>query len=261
MQDFIKKPHEMSGHFKIEAIKDNKVIDVYADENMIMDNASVTMSELFANLNSSTFINGIRFGTMGHVGTNILQAKLPANGLIKARDRLFCESGSTPNQPTNVGTVLSVLNTNDIFYVNTTLLADAGYYRYMGATTTNYPVTDTSVLTTTIWEPLGTTAPYIYHISFTVPGTTLDQVSGDYATNVVEDTTGAGSSVRVLQAGTSVSFIVDIATAGANSQFTNYSVFTEAALYANGRIFALKTFKSKIKDSTISFRVTWKITF
>jgi len=260
MRDFI-KPHEMSGHFKIEAVKDNKVIDVYADENMIMDNASVTMSELFANLNSSTFINEIRFGTMGHVGTNILQPKLPADGLIKARDRLFCESGSTAAQPTNINTNLTVLNTNDIFYVNTTVLANAGYYRYMGLTTTNYTVTDAEVLNVTVWEPLGTTTPYIYHISFTIPGTALDLTNGDLATNIQEDTTSAGSSVRILQTGTSVSFIVDVSTSGGNSQFLNYSVFTEAALYANGRIFALKTFKSKIKDTTISLRVTWKITF
>jgi len=261
MLDTMNKPREMFGHFKIEAIKNNKVVDVYADENMIMDSASATMSELFANLNTSTFINGIRFGTMGHVGANLLQPKLPADGLVKSRDRLFSESGSTLQQPTLIGDLLPVLNTSDVFYIIATTAANVGYYRYMGPVVTNYKVANSAVLDPTIWEFLGTTAPYVYNISFSIPGTQLDVANGDLASNIVEDITGAGSTVRVLQTGTSVSFIVDVATAAANSQFTSYSAFTEAALYANGRIFALKTFKSKIKDSTISFRVTWKITF
>lgn len=40
-----------------------------------------------------------------------------------------------------------------------------------------------------------------------------------------------------------------------------YAPYTEAALYAGTNIFSMKVFNGKIKDSTTSLKITWKITF
>jgi hypothetical protein len=84
---------------------------------------------------------------------------------------------------------------------------------------------------------------------------------GTEASAIDEDDVDSGSTVKVLQTDTSVVFTIDIATAAGNSQNDTTSVFTEAALYANGRIFSMKTFKAKVKDSTVLLRIVWTITF
>lgn len=249
------------GHFQIQALDAHNnmtVLDEYVDDNMIMETARVTMSELFANLNSSTFINNFRLGSLGHVGDSIVTPKGKEDGFVKERDRMFSEA---PTAPLAVNTILPNLRKNDIFYISTTNPALQGYYRYLNGATTNYQVTDAAVANTAIWAFLGTTKPYTYGITFNLPRANVD-VNGTQALNLVEDDTGSGSTVKVLQSGTSVTFTIDIATAAGNLQSGGpSSIFTEAALYANNRIFAMKTFKAKVKDSTVLLRIVWTITF
>jgi hypothetical protein len=257
MQDNI----TFKGHFQIQALdaqNNMTVLDEYVDDNMIMESARTTMSELFANLNSSTFINNFRIGTLGHIGDSIITPKGKDEGFIKERDRMFSEA---PTAPVAANTFIANVRKNDIFFIATTNPAQAGYYRYLGATVTNYQVTDTVVANTAIWEFLGAAAPYTYSITFNMPRTNID-VNGTQALNLVEDDTASGSTVKVLQSGTSVTFTIDVATAAANLQKGGpSSIFTEAALYANNRIFAMKTFKAKVKDSTVLLRIVWTITF
>jgi len=260
MQDMI----SFQGHFKIESLDSQKnILDVYEDNNMIMVDARTTMSELFANLATNTFINRFALGTMGHVETNQLAPKTEVEGYYNTRDRMFCESGSTPGAPVSATTndVIPVLRLNDVYYIEATVPTNNGYYRYLHPDTTNYTLSDALILDPLEWESLGATAPYLYNITFDLPGTNIDQVNGDTALNIVEDDAGSGSTVTVYQSGTSVTFYFEVVPAAANLQDLTTSVFTEAALYSNGRIFSLKTFKSKIKDSTVSLRITWTITF
>lgn len=249
------------GHFQIQALDalgGMTVLDEYIDDNMIMETARTSMSELFANLSSSTFINKFKLGTQGHIGDSIITPKGKEEGFIKERDRMFSEPATTH---VAVGTFIANVRKNDIFYVVTTNPAKVGYYRYRGNTVSNYQITDALVLNTSIWDSLGTTAPYVYNIGFTLPRTNID-VNGTTALSLVEDDAGSGSTVKVLQSGTSVTFTIDVATAAANLQSGGpSSIFTEAALYANNRIFAMKTFKAKVKDSTVLLRIIWTITF
>lgn len=245
---------DFKGHFTIQAIdKDGCVIDQWEDDNMIMADARITMSELFSNLNTSTFINKITIGTMGHVGDSILIPKGKDDGFVKERARLFSTATSTAN---NV--VLDIVRKNDIFLVDPYGIAT--YYRYIGSDVESYSINDTVLSDTELWENLGTTEPYTYSINFTISGDNSNP-DGNIADAISESDPGSGSEVKVLQKDTSVTFTADFATAAANEQNENTSVFTEAALYANDRIFAMKTFKAKVKDSTVLLRIIWTITF
>ena len=255
MQDNI----DFKGYFKLECVDVNdKVIDSYEDKNMIMTAARTSMAEIFANLSTSVSVEKFVLGTMGHVEADLLAAKSDVEGFVNTRDRLFSETGSTVGSPTNINDVLPILNINDVYYINS-ITGTPGFYRYLKASTTSYTVSEALVADITEWEFLhGTVAPYTYNITFDLPADSTTEITAD---NIVEDDAASGSTVLVHQTGTSLTFNVEIVPAAGNLQDLTNSVFTEAALYANGRIFSMKTFKGKIKDATVSLRVTWTITF
>jgi hypothetical protein len=248
------------GHFTIQAIdKDNNVVDEWADNNMIMETARETMAELFANLETSTFINKFKLGTLGHVGTSILIPKGKDDGFTKERTRLFSETLETAIES---GEEISILRKNDVIFVEAIDPELTGFYRFIGEFTENYTISDTVIVDEEEWEFIGEDEPYTYNIGFSIPRTNDgDGDSGGLAEQLVEDNQGSGSTVYVKQQDSSVTFTIDIATDAANLQNENTSVFTEAALYANDRIFAMKTFKAKVKDSTVLLRIIWTITF
>jgi hypothetical protein len=245
----------LKGHFKIQTIdKNNNVIDEYEDHNMIMESARTSMSEMFANLDSSTFINKFKLGTFGHIGDSILLPKGDINGFVKERDRMFSESITI-----DINDVIKSISEGDVFEI--TNATTPGYYRYLGVVVSDYIVSQL-VIDTATWELIGNNDPnYTYNINFELPQTNDDLIDGTVAQNISEDDSGSGSTVSVLQTNTSVTFIIDISTVAANEHQGNTSVFTEAALYANNRIFTMKTFKAKIKDNSILLRVRWTITF
>jgi len=214
-----------------------------------MENARYTMAELFSKLNTNTFLDTIKLGTLGHVGDSIVTPKGSDNGFVKERDRMFSQY-----ETHSLNTVITTLRKGDAIF----LTDDNKYYIYNGISTTNYSLT--SVTLASDWTLYGSTAPYTYTVSFLMPGT-ADPINGTQCINVVEDDSGAQSSVNIKQNGTSVTFTFDFATAAANSQNGTNSIFTEASLWANDRIFAMKTFKAKIKDSTVLLRIVWTITF
>jgi len=247
------------GHFKIQSIdKNDNVVDVYEDDNMIMLDARTTMAEIFANLNTpKPFIDSFRLSTMGHLNAHdaatesIITPKTPAEGYVMERGRLFGESVTA-----TVGVTSLVLQTNDV--VNFTDAAVPGYYVYLG--TTNYPNAMTvsqADIDGVLWASFGAVAPYTYNIDFVLPGNN----STPAALSVVETDVGSGSEVTVVQSGSSVTFTIDVAGVAAIGQTGTTSTFTEAALYANGSIFSHKTFKAKIKDSSVTLRIIWTITF
>ena len=69
----------------------------------------------------------------------------------------------------------------------------------------------------------------------------------------------SGSVATVGQTGSSVTFTFDINSAAGNNN--GNVVYTEAALYAGTNIFAMKTFKAKVKDDSVLLRIIWTITF
>jgi hypothetical protein len=240
----------LKGHFKIQSIDvNNNVIDEWEEDNMIMENARYTMSELFSNLSSSTFINKFKLGTSGHDGNSIITPKTKDQGFVKERNRMFSEFES---YATN--SIITIIRKNDIIFNS----SNSKFYQYLINDSLNYNFTDANFTSPTIFRDLGTVQPYIFNVNFELPGSS--DINGVSALNISDDDHG-GCSVNVLQSGTSVTFRFDVSTAAANKQYDTYSVFTEASLWANDRIFAMKTFKAKTKDSTVLLRIIWTITF
>lgn len=96
---------------------------------------------------------------------------------------------------------------------------------------------------------------YNYTISFTPPGTTSGMCT-------ILNEPDSGSTVHINMVNSEVEYTITIPEQSANSgNQNNISVFTEAALFAGGNIFSMKCFPAKIKESTVSLRIIWKIIF
>ena len=54
---------KVQGYFKIEAIKDGKVIDTFEHKNLIMDEARYTFAKLLAGIDGTPVINKFVLGT------------------------------------------------------------------------------------------------------------------------------------------------------------------------------------------------------
>jgi len=182
------------GYFKIEAIKDGKVIDTFEQKNLIMDEARKTFAKYLANINATPVIDRFVLGTEGHIGAedadggDLLAPKTEANGFTADRDMLFSES--------------------------------------TGANGTNYE-----------------------DIRFTVTGVSGDTVTAD----------DEKSTVKTTVTGTDVTYEIMIHNDACNG--TGTIIFTECAFYTGTEIFSMRTFKGKIKDDTVSLRITWRIMF
>lgn len=67
------------------------------------------------------------------------------------------------------------------------------------------------------------------------------------------------SEVRITVIDTDVIYEIDVHNTAANGDGT--IIFTECAFYTGDKIFSMRTFKGKIKDDSVSLRITWKILF
>lgn len=256
MQDIYER---LKGHFNIKCFDVNgNIVDEYDEHNLIMNNARYSMAELFANVSTAMSVDKIVFGTRGYNG-DIRLPKTATEGLQASRDRIFSEYVQVSDTDTGsdtyeikMGDVIQYTSTN-----NSTGTVN-NFYEWVAADATiNIATTDFS--NGSIWAALGVDAPYIYEIQFDLP-----QIPVGDCTNIVETDGAVGSTVSVEQIDNAVTFTFDMPISAGNSQnvpITGTSTYTEAGLYANGRIFAMKTFGAKIKDSTVALRVAWTITF
>lgn len=188
------KFNKVQGYFKIEAIKDGKVIDTFEQKNLIMDEARLSFAKYLANINSTPVIDRFVLGSQGHIGAedadggDLLAPKNEVNGFTSDRDMLFSEATGT----------------NGVNYED---------------------------------------------ILFTVTGVSGDEV-------VADDTL---STVKCTVDGSDVIYEIMIHNDACNG--TGTIIFTECAFYTGSEIFSMRTFKGKIKDDTVSLRITWKIMF
>jgi len=67
------------------------------------------------------------------------------------------------------------------------------------------------------------------------------------------------STVKITTLNTDVTYEINVHNTAANGDGT--IIFTEAAFYTGINIFSMRTFKGKIKDDSVSLRITWKILF
>lgn len=249
----------LEGHFRIECLdKHSNVIDSFEDHNMIMSSARQTMSEIFSNLAEATYATKFIIGNLGCKDSSLFSAKTSEEGFVKSRTSLFSEYADTLYYS---GAIISTLNTGDIikFNYDNGLTSTFTYLQYTGAATTNYTLPSEPRESDFKTLPRD---PYTYTINFKLPGHSMSS-----SENCVSDE-DSSDQVYVQNKDTSVifTFIVDTNN-GNNGQYnvedydTPTSVFNEAAIYANGRIFSMKTFPSKTKDLSVKLKVTWTITF
>lgn len=101
-----------------------------------------------------------------------------------------------------------------------------------------------------------TSNTYSYNIEFTPP------VTGSGVCTIVaeDDVNETPSEITQTLTNYDTTYLINIPIASANSP-EGAVIYTEAALYAGSKIFSMKTFKGKIKDDSVSIRITWKISY
>lgn len=91
---------------------------------------------------------------------------------------------------------------------------------------------------------------FTYPIIFTNP-------AGASGNCTITSQPNPGNTISRVHSGSTVTYTINIPTTAANNAGT--VVYSEAALYAGSYLFSMKCFPGKIKDSTVSIRVTWSI--
>ena len=248
---------KLKGHLKIERFTKDGLLDTPVDSaNMIMAPGRISMAEIFANLTECKFAHRFMFGTLGH-RESVWDPKQASDGFTMIRDRMF-------SQPSFVtygnGEVLETLNRNDIIKV----AYDGGatkMWRYLSDDKTNYVLKISELQDSGLFE-LVEKEPYTVSVDFELPRTNTP--APDFSTTPIS----SPYNVKVTQQDTTVTFVIEIPMDAANDQYVDnddYSipttVFTEASLWVNDRIFSMKTFQGVTKDNSIKLRVTWNIMF
>jgi len=210
----LKDKIDFYGVFSVKAYDAaGNIVDEYTEKNLIMDEARKNMAQLIGGVTTAGDIQGSKIdkfviGTLGHVGTDILDyKKVGENGFDSTRTALFSEA---------------------------------------------------------------TTGAKNYRIPFDVSGgldVTVNATGTMYSggSSSFTDPTNAISVQRVVGGdfGRTVTYTVTIPATCANSGDVSNPVvaYTEAALYAGGEIFSMKTFPARVKEDTVKFEITWSIIF
>lgn len=244
------------GHFHLDCLdKDNNILSSIDDPNLIVTTARKSMAEIFANLEGIKFAHKLVLGTQGCVDGMPFVPKDETSGLDKAREHLFSEVVGETYQ---IGDVVEKLLTYDLIKVHDSESDSDIIYRYNGKNADNYIISAENIsVDFTKYD----TAPYTYELNFHLPRTNTfgeDESFADGTTDVAQ----------VVQTDTSVTFTFIISMENGNNQHVNepgYTVpttlFNEAGLYVNDRLFSIKTFSSRVKDESIKLRIIWTITF
>lgn len=262
MNDTIKTGFE--GYFKVECIKDGEVVDIFEDHNTIMRSARRSMAEIFLNKKNIDkniqFANRFVIGTEGSTTSDYLP-KSEQDGFNKNKSQQCLYSEQT---------VITVKNNSqynlhkwDIIKYNNK------YYRYCES---DSAITITNDIINS-GKFINVNKPYYYDINFSLESGTTNNMN-----LAVGSSKNKGCSCLVslpedisqdILNQTVCQFVFTIPKNQANSQHSasevgfnsEISIFTEAGLYVNGRLFSMKTFPAKVKDDTTELKVTWRIIF
>lgn len=278
----------VEGIFGIETYSNGELVDTYTQKNMIMTTARNNMSALIAGFTTGVPIDGLVLGDFGHDG-DLLTPKT----FVEGREALFSEvdehltriAFSSANKTlTYQGTTdfTNLVATDLIRIIGST--SNDGDYTVTNVDTVNGVITVSEALVdepegakiTITKDPLGT--PYVYNTDGIKDGHTFDvtftpPTSAGFAaiTNITDTLDVAydpGSiddvTVEVDSTGNVTKYIIFIPQNKANNAHVNdvdVIAYTEAALYAGGNIFSMRTFPARTKDSNLEFKITWSITF
>lgn len=266
MQDNIKTGFE--GYFKIECLKDGKVIDVFEDHNTIMRSARRSMAEIFLNFKNGDkeFANAFVLGTEGGF-TSEYYPKTEESGFTKDKDPL-CTYAEEGYKNANLDTSVDLKKFNVIKVENK-------FYRYIDETSDGVNISVNNLSNTSKFIPCS--KPYFYKIdfslqtpvSYTIGMNSNNKAIGDSIFNGCSVLTALSTEQEDILDRTTCIFTFSIPKDQGNNQhsaadegfFGSTSLFTEAGLYVNGRLFSMKCFPAKVKDDSTEIRVTWKIIF
>lgn len=146
---------DFMGKFMIKAYNKDGTVEVYEEKNLIMDTARTNMAQLIGGVDTGSTaigqpINRFVIGTLGHVGTDILDYKqVGENGFDSTRTELFSEelSGNFNYRidfdPTG-GTDVTVNSTGSMYDGDTLLRTDPTFnvvQRIVADRTVTYKVT------------------------------------------------------------------------------------------------------------------------
>ena len=244
----------------------------------IVDFTSITQwKELFTNFqkvyNSTTItlytndiVNYINGGIETHYKYLGETAQISI-GNTNFNDELLWEELESLYKSVLNGDTVELVNGDIISYKSASSGVAGKFYKYIGTDGSIVVGSSTGQINPALSEDFETyivEAPYTYTIEFSLPDIKgqSDQDAKVLVTSEDDITTGTTAcEVLRTQEGTSVTYQFDIAASVANGSDSNGEYFTEAAMYANDRIFAMKTFKAKDKDETVLLRIIWTITF
>lgn len=107
---------------------------------------------------------------------------------------------------------------------------------------------------------------YNYRIDFDPEGGTTVTKSATgkmYKGSSLVNTDSDANTVKRVVSDRTVTYTITIPTTNANNPDSDTSViaFTEAALYASGEIFSMKTFAGRVKEDTVKLVIEWSIIF
>lgn len=262
MNDTIKTGFE--GYFKVECIKDGQVIDVFEDHNTIMKSARRSMAEIFLNRKNVDknvkFANRFVIGTEGGTTSDYLpKSEQVGFNKNKLQQCLYSEQ---PVITVSEGSNADLRKWDIVKYYSK-------YYRYCGEDGAVL-ISDANINSDKF---IATSKPYNYGVDFSLETDTTSNTNlatGTSKTNRCSCTVSLPEDVSpdILNQ-TVCQFVFIIPKNQANSQHnandvgfnSEISIFTEAGLYVNGRLFSMKTFPAKVKDDTTELKVTWRIIF
>lgn len=233
--------YKFKGQFKVEVLdKDSNIIDTYEDHNFIMLPARRTIAEMFTNT-QNTGLNKLMLGTSGVIDYIPITEE---NGFDKNRTSLYSQYKSVSS------------GSSVYLFKNEVIKVGNSYYRFNGDSG------EVTVSSNTLSSSFTSVQkPYTYDFkikSNIVNGTTNNARNSDNLCTI-SFTTDTSDNLR----NTTVTYEFELGLTQGNEQNSerNTSAFSEAGLFINNRLFCMKCFPEKIKDSSTKLRIVWKIIF
>lgn len=103
-----------------------------------------------------------------------------------------------------------------------------------------------------------------YQIPFSIGGgsSEITTADGTRFDGITPGSAEPGNEIERVVLGRNLTYTVTIPVENANPTGSDPAIaYTEAALYAGGNLFSMKTFSGKVKEDTVKFVISWSIIF
>ncbi len=290
------KEHITEGIFSVEVFDKGVLIDAYTQKNKIMTNARVNMANVIAGKTDlSSKINKIVLGDLGH-STDLLTAKTfeDTRTLLFSEDDAFVSDLTFSTDSVNStitssyiddgngnisGSDLSIFENADTIEIVGSKSND-GTYTVTGSPTNTEIQLDSVVMIAESAGALvtvtatndgakldhdGSQDGHTFYIKFDSPtDNALDSIIEEVKDTSDTIVTHENITVDVEVTGNVAKYVIFIPQNRGNNAHdgtTDVIAYTEAALYADDKIFSMRTFPARTKEGNLEFKITWSITF